>query len=115
MVADVQVARLAGGPVLHRVAAAHDDGYVADALGEARVRRARPEPACREELAARPHVGSVTEPVFSPFQKIISSMNMAIRDPALAAEREAQHRGDRGGRLEAVLGVDEAVVGGGED
>ena len=50
VVADVQVARLARGPVLHRVAPVHDQRDVADALGEARMRVARSEPAFVHKL-----------------------------------------------------------------
>src|SRR5437868_11189641 len=95
VVADVQESRLAGDPVLHGIAVAHDERYVADALGETRVRLPGPEPPLVHEPPARHDVRLVPEPILCALGEIFRRVHVAIDDAPLAAERESQRGKER--------------------
>src|SRR2546423_92753 len=94
MVADVKVARIARDPVLHRKKAVHHQRDFADALGEARMRRAATEPAFVDQLAASLHLAALAEPVARLLHERFRVVHMAIRHAPFAAQRKPQHRSE---------------------
>ena len=95
-------------PVLERVALAHDDGDVADALGKPRMRRAGPEPALLEG-GARHDIGAASSQSCAFALKRLRRAHGSTRRARLRGKRSID-ASDGGARRFLRRDVDEAVV-----